>query len=159
VGSGILGGIGSIVGGIGSFIGGEETAQADQDEAAAFQTAAQYAELNAYFSAESGGLQNLAEARKMQSVQGTQAAAAGANGLHIAGSVSDIMKDSMSQGFLQQGAIGLQTMINVVGFQGQAASDEGMAQMAQAAASAAQTSGAFGLFGGLLGGIGKIFGL
>lgn len=159
MGSSILGGIGSVVGGIGSFVGGEETAAADQQEASAFQTAAQYAQLSAWYSGEVGGLQELQQARKMQSIQGTQAAVAGGNGLHIAGSVGDIMRDTAQQGYLQQGVIGLQTSINATNYQGQAQADLGMAQAAQAQAQAAQTGGLFGLFGGILGGVGKIFGL
>jgi hypothetical protein len=153
----VLGAIGGIVGGIGSLVTGSETASADEAEGEAFQTAAQFANLNAFYAGQVGGLQEMGLARKIQQTQGTQAATAAGNGLQIGGSALARMRDTVSQGALAEGQVGLQTTINVTQFQGQAEADLGMAQAAQAQAQAAQTGGIFGLFGGILGGIAKLF--
>lgn len=152
-----ISGIGSIVGGIGSFIAGQDAAQADQAEAQGFGVAAQYAQENAFFAGEAGGLQELAAARRIQQTQGAQAATAATNGLSDSGSALALMRDTVSQGSLAESQIGLNTSIQEQNFYGQAASDLAMQQAAQAQASAASTGGTFGLFGGLLGGAAKIF--
>jgi hypothetical protein len=154
-----IGALGSVVGGIGSFITAGDTAAAYQAEAQGFDLAANYAQTNASLSAEVGGLQALADARKFQAYEGREEAAAGASGLRISGSVSSVIRDSVRQGYLQQGMVGINTAIAVTNYEQAAAADKAQAQAARDNASAAQSSGTFGLLGGILGGVTKLFGL
>lgn len=152
-----ISGVGSIIGGIGSLVSSGESSAADQAEAAGFGVAAQYAENNAWFSGEVGGIQQLGAARKIQQTQGAQAATAAANGLANSGSALALMRDTVSQGALTESQIGLNTAIQQQNFYGQAASDLAQQQAAQAQASAASSSGIFGFLGGAIGGIAKLF--
>ena len=157
--SDLAGGVGGIVGGIGSLFGGFGKSDAFQAEAQGFATAAQFANENATLSGEVGGLQELAAARQIQHVEGSQVATAAGNGLHLSGSALSLIRDSASQGALAEGQIGLRTAIAVTNYQGQAAADLAQQQAAQAQASAAETGGIFGALGGAIKAIPLIGGL
>jgi hypothetical protein len=79
--------------------------------------------------------------------------------LKIGGSALSILKDSATQGALQEGELGLQTSINVMSYLSQSEAAKAQAEAARQAASAAEMGGILKGVGGLFGAIGGLFGL
>ncbi len=133
--SGVGGAVSSLFSGIGEF-----------EAAGGYKTAAKYAEENAQIAQQTSDIQQeMTRRRVYQSIGGTQAAEGGA-GLATSGSATDILRSSAQQGALTKQLVQRQGAINVLGYQAEAASYQGMAAQATA-------SGIGGIFGGILKGV------
>lgn len=184
---GAVGAIGSIFQGISGNIAAQGQASADRSTAAgdlataqgyeaesqAYSEAAGYAAGNVTLAEESKAIQQYQQQRSLSlSLGRTRAQLAGA-GLTSGGSGLDILRASAAQGALAKGLIGVQGEIQAQGYRAQSAADtllseqatdaatsaQDAAAAARTQASAASKAGTISLIGGIVGGIGKIFGL
>jgi hypothetical protein len=134
--SAVGGSVSSIFGGIGEL-----------DAAAGYRRARDYANENAEISKQTAAIQEEMTQRKVyQTVGGQQADVAGA-GLAASGSATDLLRSSVQQGSLTKQLVQRQGEINVLGYQAEAASYNGMAQQATAAGIGGIASGVLGIFG------------
>jgi hypothetical protein len=136
----IKGGGGSAVGDIFSGFGDYTKMKGDYAEAVNYNIAANFANQEAAFTKQSTAIQEFQAQRNLyQSLGSTEAQVAGA-GFAAAGSGLDILRDSASQGALQQAIIERQGLITEAGYKEQAQSYENMANAAVKAAGAANTA-------------------
>lgn len=127
--------ISTIAGGIGDILASGD-----------FSRAASIDEQAARYEAESTKLQEFAANREIFSGLGAQQSVAGGGNLRTAGSVTDILRNTVSAGSLRKGQIAVQGAINEANFE----------QMAAGASAQATTSLASGI-GGTVGGIASLF--
>ncbi len=113
-------------------------AQGDIMEAQNYDLAANLANENAAFTAQSTRIQQFQEARKETQTIGAQRAAEGAAGFGEGGSAFYLMRDSANQGALAQGVIGMQGAINEAGYREQAQSFKTMADVGRMTAASEQ---------------------
>ena len=162
---GLLGAAGTLASTAGNFIAGQSNAAGDQaaakgyqEESQAYSQAAGYAAGNVKLAEESTAIQEYQQQRALLKSEGSTRAAIAANNLGPGGSGMYLLRDSMAQGALAKGLIGVQGSIQSQGYAAQSAADIGLsnqaagaASAATAAASAASTSSDIGVLGGLLG--------
>jgi len=112
-------------------------------EGAAYGNAAGIAEQNAIVATLAGNVKGLQEQRTQRQTEGQQRAAAAANGFGASGSNLDIIRDSISQGYLTQQLTAMQTTLTKGGYQQEEAAsvaEENAAIATGNAATAAATS-------------------
>ena len=108
--------------------------------AGTYQTAAEQAGNSATLEAAAGQLQEYQEALQSQTTIGTQLSNTAGSGFGIGGSALSLLRQSNRQAALTQALTGLQTNINVAGYQEQALGAQGQSEAAtgQAAQATAQ---------------------
>lgn len=133
-------GVGDIFKGLGSFA-----------EAKDYNEARDISYQDTNLARESMAIQEAQEQRKLFTVTGQQAAAAGGGNLASGGSMGDILRSSIQQGALQHQLIAAQGNINVNNFYQQAQAYAGMSKAANNAGVSGIISGIAGIAGGFLG--------
>jgi hypothetical protein len=120
-------GLGSIFGAFGDF-----------EEAGAYRTAEDEARQNEVFTTQMGKVKEFQAQRQVNLVGGAQAAGYSAGNLALSGSAASVMRNTVQQGALEHGIIGMQTGAASYGYYEQA-------QQFRAMAGAAETAGIGGL--------------
>lgn len=153
---GLFGGASSAVGGGVSDLfaaqGDRAKGMGDLFEAGEYDLAAKYADQEAAFTKESTAIQTMQAERQMYKSLGQTTADVAGAGFATAGSAMDILRESASQGALQQAVLQRQGLITEAGYEEQAQSFRSMEAAADMAASA-EKKAAFGadIGGGLQG--------
>lgn len=138
-----FGAAGDLVSGIGSFMGSNAAAKGAKDAAKSYANAAR-------LSMASTSIKQAMVDRDVYKTIGGMSAAASGNGLHVSGSVTDLIRDSARQGAIAKAIVGLQGDIDYNSWNAQS-------QAAAAQAKAAKSGGTMGLIGSAVGIIGSLF--
>lgn len=138
----IFGAANDLIGGVSSFLSGQAIASGSKKAEAFYKQAAQYSQIET-------GLKGLALQRQLQGVQGGARAAAGASGLALSGSVTNVIRSNAQQGALSEAVVRLQGDINTKSYMAMAADEA-------AKASAANSSSWLGAASGILGAAGQL---
>ncbi len=162
---GLGGAIGGIASGIGGLIQSQPTASGDlasasgyTDAASAYSTGSTMAATNSQIALNAANVQQLQVARNVAKTVGSQQAEEAGAGFGNSGTSLYLLRDSMQQGALARGVIGIQGAINANSYNMQSTSLAGESQQAAAAASAAQSAAKGASSSGIFGAIGSIAG-
>jgi hypothetical protein len=131
-----FGTIGAGVSDLFSVGGYRSKAQGNLMEAANYELAAKYAEQEAEYTKESTAIQTMQAERQMYKSMGQTTADVAGAGFTTGGSALDLLRESASQGALQQAVLQRQGLITEQGYEEQAQSYRTMEAAAQMAASA-----------------------
>jgi len=118
-------------------------------QASGLSQAANLEEQNVQLAKESGALQETMAQRKIEMGIGTEEAGVAGAGFSSGGSAGDLLRASQEQAALTKGVIGVQTQINVTGYEAQAAAYT-------SEANAASSGGIASFFGSALKGVGAV---
>lgn len=152
---GVVSGLGGAVSGLMGMMGSDAAASGYDQAANYFGQAAGLAEQNAQYEVTNEDIANMQETRKFYSTLGTATADQAGNGLQLHGSFYNVMANTAQQDALEHTMIGVQSNININGYNEQAMGLLAQQSEAQAAASAAKDSGMGSMLGGVLGLVGS----
>lgn len=114
-------------------------AQGDLAEASNYDIAANLAEANAAYTAQSTRLQQYQQGRQITQALGSQRTEVAGSGFTQGGSAGDLLRDSASQGALAKATLGQQGIITEAGYQEQAQSYQTLSAAGKATAAAEET--------------------